>query len=81
MKRRDFLAGGIAAFAGSATDHALAQDYPSKPVRILVSTAPGGMADTLGRLLASHLTQTMGQQFYVENRGVSGMAKSFAISP
>ncbi len=49
-----------------------AQDYPAKPVRILVSTAPGGMADTLGRLLASHLTQTMGQQFYVENRGGAG---------
>ena len=30
------------------------------------------MADTLGRLLASHLTQTMGQQFYVENRGGAG---------
>ena len=41
-------------------------------MRILVSTAPGGMADTLGRLLASHLTQTMGQQFYVENRGGAG---------
>jgi tripartite-type tricarboxylate transporter receptor subunit TctC len=73
MKRRDFLAGGMAAIvAGSGADHALAQDYPSKPVKILVSTAPGGMADTLGRLLASHLTNVMGQQFYVENRGGAG---------
>jgi tripartite-type tricarboxylate transporter receptor subunit TctC len=73
MKRRDFLAGGMAAtFAGAAADRGWAQDYPAKPVRILVSTAPGGMADTLGRLLASHLTQTMGQQFYVENRGGAG---------
>ena len=71
--RRDVLVGGIAAaFAGSHAGHVLAQDYPAKPVRILVSTAPGGMADTLGRLLASHLTQTMGQQFYVENRGGAG---------
>ena len=71
--RRDVLVGGIAAaIAGSHAGDVRAQDYPAKPVRILVSTAPGGMADTLGRLLASHLTQTMGQQFYVENRGGAG---------
>jgi len=72
MKRRDLLAGGLAAVVASHPRHLLAQDYPARPVKILVSTAPGGMADTLGRLLASHLTNTMGQQFYVENRGGAG---------
>ena len=73
IKRRDFLAGGMAAtVAGSGASVAGRRTIPSKPVRIMVSTAPGGMADTLGRLLASHLTQTMGQQFYVENRGGAG---------
>ncbi len=74
MDRRDFVVGGVAAavLAGSRSDNVLAQDYPSKPVRILVSTAPGGMADTLGRLLAAHFSNAMGQQFYVENRGGAG---------
>jgi tripartite-type tricarboxylate transporter receptor subunit TctC len=71
IKRRDVLVGGMAAtFVGAGSGWA--QDYPAKPVKILVSTAPGGMADTLGRLLATHLTQSMGQQFYVENRGGAG---------
>jgi tripartite-type tricarboxylate transporter receptor subunit TctC len=73
MKRRDFVAGGIVAtLAGASSGPVLAQDYPTKPVRIMVSTAPGGMADTLGRMLAAHLTGVMGQQFYVENRGGAG---------
>ena len=73
IRRRDFLTGGTAAVVASARPgNALGQEYPAKPVKILVSTAPGGMADTLGRLLASHLTNAMGQQFYVENRGGAG---------
>src|SRR5829696_3865824 len=73
LKRRVFLAGGMAAaFAGTRSNPVIAQDYPSRPVKVLVSTAAGGMADTLGRLLAAHLSNAMGQQFYVENRGGAG---------
>ena len=62
---------------------ARADDYPSRPVKIIVPTAPGGSADTLARMLAEHLNRTMGQQFYVDNRpgagniiGIEATAKS-----
>jgi tripartite-type tricarboxylate transporter receptor subunit TctC len=44
-----------------------AADYPTRPVRILVGTAPGGAVDIVGRILAPKLAQTMGQAFVLEN--------------
>ena len=52
----------------------LAQTYPTRPVRIIAASSPGGGSDTLARLLAAKLTETLGQQFIVENRaGASGI--------
>jgi tripartite-type tricarboxylate transporter receptor subunit TctC len=51
---------------------AAAADWPSKPVRIVSPFAPGGTSDTLGRLLAERLSETFGQQFFVENKGGAG---------
>ncbi len=45
-----------------------AQTYPTKPVRIIVPTSPGGITDTLARALAQRLTETFGQTVIVENR-------------
>jgi tripartite-type tricarboxylate transporter receptor subunit TctC len=48
------------------------QGWPNKPVKILVPTAAGGTADTTARLFAQYVSKTLGQQFYVENRGGAG---------
>jgi tripartite-type tricarboxylate transporter receptor subunit TctC len=45
-----------------------AQQYPNKPVRVIVNVAPGGVADVTMRVLGARLTQTLGQPFVVENR-------------
>ena len=52
---------------------AIAQQYPSRPVRVLVPSTPGGSVDTLARTIGPKLSERWGQQFIVENRaGASG---------
>jgi tripartite-type tricarboxylate transporter receptor subunit TctC len=45
-----------------------AQSWPSRPVRVIVNVAPGGVADVTARVLGAKLTETLGQPFVVENR-------------
>jgi tripartite-type tricarboxylate transporter receptor subunit TctC len=69
---------GLAAL-GAAT--ASAQDYPSKPVRIVVGFSPGGLADQIGRLLGDYITRSSGQTAVVENRtGAAGTIGMDAVA-
>jgi tripartite-type tricarboxylate transporter receptor subunit TctC len=65
----------------AAAPVAAAQDWPARPVRIIAPFAPGGTADTLGRVAAEHLSEALQQQFFVENRaGAGGVTASLAVA-
>src|SRR5690349_9949298 len=51
---------------------AAAQSYPNHPVRIVIPLSPGGTTDVPGRIIAQKLSETLGQQFFVENRAGAG---------
>jgi tripartite-type tricarboxylate transporter receptor subunit TctC len=73
LPRRNFLhliAGAAALPAISRA--ARAQAYPTRPVRIIVPTAPGGSSDQYARLIAQWLSERMGQPFVIENRPGAG---------
>src|SRR4051812_41099901 len=63
----------VLAFASLLASGATAQQYPTRPVKVLVTILPGGAPDIAARLLAQRLTETMGQSFFIENRsGANG---------
>jgi tripartite-type tricarboxylate transporter receptor subunit TctC len=56
----------------SLTAAARAEDYPSRPVRLVVPFPPGGINDIVGRVLSQHLGERLGKQVIVDNRGGAG---------
>jgi tripartite-type tricarboxylate transporter receptor subunit TctC len=65
------FAAALAVLAANAVS-ATADEWPTRPVRIINTFAPGGAADILARMAADQLTKALGQQFYVETRDGAG---------
>jgi tripartite-type tricarboxylate transporter receptor subunit TctC len=71
--RRKFLQfAATIPLSSHAPGFARAQTYPSRPVRIIVTTGPGGQGDITARLVGAKLSENLGQSFYVENIGGGG---------
>lgn len=67
MKRYVLIASLVA--IGLSAESAVAQNYPTRPIRLVVASSPGGASDILGRMLAQKLSDELGQQMVVDNRG------------
>src|SRR5215510_3519481 len=65
-------AAGLALAMLALSSLAAAQDYPVRPVRLIIPFPPGGSNDVVGRLIATHLGERLGKQVVVDNRGGAG---------
>ena len=72
LPRRQFLHVAVGSAAQTALRVACAQDYPTRPVHIIVPFPPGGLADIIGRLAGQWLSDQLGQPFIIENRPGAG---------
>ena len=76
LRRVGVLAAALACFAAGSLA-ANAQDYPSRPIKLLIHTPPGSLVDVLGRLLGQELSQRLGQPVVADNR--PGAATMIAV--
>jgi tripartite-type tricarboxylate transporter receptor subunit TctC len=82
MQAVRILAGAVVAamVVAFAVSNATAQSYPTKPIRLVLPYAPGGIVDYVGRTLAQHLGESIGQPVVAENKpGAGGIAGTDAV--
>jgi tripartite-type tricarboxylate transporter receptor subunit TctC len=79
MSRSIFMA--VCALALGFATTASAQDYPNRPIKLIVSFGPGGGADIVGRILAQSMAEKLGQPVIIENRpGAAGTIGNEAVA-
>jgi tripartite-type tricarboxylate transporter receptor subunit TctC len=85
MTRLKLIGGALAALVVVASHAVHAQEWPNRPVKVVVPFAAAGTTDRMGRLIAEELSKSFKQQFYVENRtgggGVIGAAQVARADP
>jgi len=77
MNRGIFALAFVVALGGVAA----AQNYPAKPIKLIVPFAPGGPADVIGRIIGQQAGIILRQNFVVENRGGAGAPSAPAWPP
>jgi tripartite-type tricarboxylate transporter receptor subunit TctC len=81
MRKVLALLAGVVALAVFGATPTSAEEWPARPVKIVVPFAPGGTSDVLARVLAAHFGDVFHQTFFVENRpGAGGMLGSAAVA-
>jgi tripartite-type tricarboxylate transporter receptor subunit TctC len=81
MRLIHHLAGIAAAFAATIAPTAQAQNYPSRPVRMVIAFPPGGPTDFVGRLIADKMKEQLGQPVIIENKaGANGTLGADAVA-
>jgi tripartite-type tricarboxylate transporter receptor subunit TctC len=85
ITKRVFLGGVVAAALGLAGEASHAQDYPSRPIRVIVPSSPGGSPDVLARLIGAPLGEELGQPLVIETipgaAGIIGTEKVANATP